>query len=119
MSTSVTPSTDFASGFREMLLDDYTRKEMPTTKPVIAAIPESRKEYRPDPKARSARQLAWHLANSQVWFLKGIADLQFPDPVAFEKETPKTITEISEWCETNAKTELERLRTPSPPPLAT
>ncbi|HTD24401.1 MAG TPA: DinB family protein [Terriglobales bacterium] len=119
MSTAVAPSTDFATGFREMLLDDYTRKEMPTTKAVIDAIPESRKEYRPDPKARSAGQLAWHLANSEVWFLKGIADLQFPDPTAFEKDTPKTIAEISQWYETNAKKELERLRKLSPEQLAT
>ena len=119
MSTAVTPSTDFAIGFREMFLEEYTRKEMATTKAVIDAVPEARKEYKPDPKARSANQLAWHLANSEVWFLSGIADGKFADPMAFEKDTPKTIAEISQWYETNAKKEVERLRKLTQQQLAT
>ena len=109
MSTAVVPSAEFAIGFREMFLDEYKRKEMSTTKAVIESVPEGRKEYRPDPKARSASQLAWHLANSEVWFLKGIADGVFPDPAAFEKDAPKTITEVAQWYESNAQKEAERV----------
>jgi len=119
MSTAAAPPTDFAIGLREMLLEGYTTKEMPTTKTTIESVPDARMEYRPDLKARSAHQLAWHLANSEVWFLKGIADLKFPDPVAFEKDTPKTIAEISQWYEKNSNKELERVRKMTPEQLAT
>jgi len=102
-----------------MLLGDYTRKEMPVTKGVIDAVPESRKEYRPDPKARTANELAWHLANSEVWFLKGIADGAFSDPAAFEKDAPKTIAEVAQWYESNAQKEAERVSKMGPEQLST
>ena len=118
MSTAVVPSTDFAVGFREMFLQEYATKELPVTKSVIDAVPEARKEYRPDPKARSASQLAWHLASSEVWFLSGIADGKFGDPTAAEKDAPKTIAEISQWYEKSAKKEVDRLRKLTPQQLA-
>jgi uncharacterized damage-inducible protein DinB len=117
MSTAVAPSTDFAIGFRDMFLEEYTRKEMVTTKSVIDAVPEARKEYKPDPKARSAGELAWHLANSEVWFLSGIADGKFG--ASTEKDAPKTVAEISQWYEKNAKKEVERVRKLTPQQLAT
>ena len=46
-------------------------------KKVIAAVPDAASSYKPDPKARTAKELAWHLANSDVQFMEGIADLKF------------------------------------------
>jgi uncharacterized damage-inducible protein DinB len=40
---------------------------------VIAAVPEGKKDYSPDANARSAFDLASHIATSEVWFLDGIA----------------------------------------------
>src|SRR5262245_60307040 len=48
---------------------DTMTNEMDSTKKVIRAIPEDKKGYKPDPKARSAHELAWHIATSEVWFL--------------------------------------------------
>jgi hypothetical protein len=62
----VTP--EFAAGFRGVMLDGVLR-ELETTKKVIAAIPDDKSTYRPDPNARSAWDLAWHIANSDVQFL--------------------------------------------------
>src|SRR2546427_10619275 len=103
MSTAVVPSTDFAVGFREMFLQEYATKELPVTKSVIDAVPEARKEYRPDPKARSASQLAWHLASSEVWFLSGIADGKLGDPRPQEKRAPKPSAEIPNGIEKGRK----------------
>ncbi len=47
--------------------------ECQITKKVIEAIPEAKKNYRPDEHARSAFELAAHLASVDVWFLQGIA----------------------------------------------
>jgi uncharacterized damage-inducible protein DinB len=52
-------------------------QEAKTTRKVIAAIPENKRDYKPDPSARSAFDLAWHLAHSDVFFLEGIANGQF------------------------------------------
>lgn len=52
--------------------------EFGTTKKVIAAVPEDKKDYRPHPVAKTALDLAWHTASSDLWFLDGIARGEFP-----------------------------------------
>lgn len=41
------------------------KAEWPTFVRVLKAVPQGRLDYRPDPKARSAGQLAWFLATSE------------------------------------------------------
>ena len=74
MSQGMTP--EFALGLRAMMLDGIQR-EAEITKKVIAAIPDATSDYRPDPNARCAKELAWHIANTDIQFLDGIADLNF------------------------------------------
>ena len=69
-------SPEFALGYCAMMLDGITR-EAEITKKVIAAVPDAASSYKPDPKARTAKELAWHIANSDIQFLDGIADLNF------------------------------------------
>jgi uncharacterized damage-inducible protein DinB len=52
--------------------------EFGTTKKVLAAIPEDKKDYRPHPVARTAMELAWHTASGDLWFLGGVARGEFP-----------------------------------------
>ena len=55
--------------------------EFTATKKVLTAIPESKKSYRPEEHARTAHELAAHLASSDVWFLNGIIKGEFvPEP---------------------------------------
>ncbi len=49
-------------------------RKLQTTKPGIAAIPDKERDYRPDPKARTAWELAWHLVTVDVPFLEVIAE---------------------------------------------
>ena len=88
---SLTP--DFALGYRALMTDGFTR-EVETTKKVLAAIPDGKKDYRPDPNARTAWELAWHLANTDVQFMDGIADLEFKMAARSEAEKPKTVAEL-------------------------
>src|SRR5271169_924943 len=67
---------EFAQGYCAMMLDGILR-EAEITQRVIAAVPDAASSYKPDPNARTARELAWHLANSDIQFLDGIADLKF------------------------------------------
>jgi uncharacterized damage-inducible protein DinB len=98
MSQGLTP--EFALGYRAMMLDSIVR-EAETTKKVIAAIPDDKSDYKPDPSARSAKELAWHLANSDIQFLDGIADLNFDMDIPEHK--PQTSAEVVTWYDDNIK----------------
>ena len=93
-------TAEFALGFRAVMLKGVTR-ELETTKRVLAAVPDSKADYRPDPNARSAWELVWHLANTDVQFLNGIADLEFKMQSPAEK--PKNIAELVAWYDANFK----------------
>src|ERR1700692_1476931 len=114
MSAPKTP--EFAMAYCGMMLDGLAR-EVTTTKRVLAAIPEAKKDYRPDPNARTAWELAWHLANTDVQFLDGIADLKFTMGAPAEK--PKTVSELVEWYDKNIKRSADRVRALSPEQLLT
>jgi uncharacterized damage-inducible protein DinB len=93
-----------------MMLDGIAR-EAEITKKVIAAVPDDKSEYRPDPKARTARELSWHLANTDVQFLDGIADLTFK--MDNPEQKPQTSAEIVAWYGENMKRGIERVSTMS------
>lgn len=70
--------------------------ESKTTRRVIAAVPEDKHDYRPDPNARTAFELAWHVAASDIYFLNGVASGEF----AAGGERPpeiKTIADVLAW----------------------
>ncbi len=87
------PTPEFALGYRQMMLDSFNG-ELEITKKVIAAIPDAKSDYRPDPHARSAWELAWHLANTDVQFLNGIADMNFTMESPKPEDKPKTVAEL-------------------------
>lgn len=98
MSEGLTP--EFALGYRAMMLDGVVR-EAECTKKVIGAVPDAASSYKPDPHARTARELAWHLANSDIQFLDGIADLKFNMETPDHK--PETTAEIVAWYDEHIK----------------
>jgi uncharacterized damage-inducible protein DinB len=80
-----------------------------TTRRVLSAVPEQQREYRPHATARSAMELAWHLASGEIWFLEGVVHGQFHNepermPVhirtvadiiaCYDKGTPGLIDEV-------------------------
>jgi uncharacterized damage-inducible protein DinB len=105
-------------GYRAMMLDGVGR-ELEITKRVLAAIPDGKKDYRPDPNARTAWELAWHLANTDVQFLDGIADLKFSMASPAEADRPKTVAELVEWYDKNMKRGSARVQAMSAAQLAT
>jgi len=109
-------SPEFATGYRELMLQGFAN-EVKTTKRVLSAIPEEKRDYRPDPHGRTAWELAWHLANSDVQFLDGIADGQFSmeNPAATDK--PKTVDELVNWYDTNIARATARVQALTPEQL--
>jgi uncharacterized damage-inducible protein DinB len=104
------PTPDFVLTYRAMMLDGLAR-EVATTKRVLAAVPDGKRDYRPDPNARTAWELAWHLANTDVQFMDGIADLKFTMAARSEAEKPKTLGELVDWYDRNMKRSADRVHT--------
>ncbi len=121
MSTAPRPSLtpEFAAVYREIMCEGLLN-EFETTKKVLAAIPDAKRDYRPDPKARTAWDLAWHIACEDVQFLEQIAEgkFTFPDP-RYEKERPNTVADLVTWYDKKFKRAVERLRGVPPAQLAT
>lgn len=69
----------------------YWKKEAAATRKVIQRIPQERSDYKPDPKARNAREIAWLIVREEIvlgeGFEKGV--LQWD-----EIPTPATVKEI-------------------------
>ena len=112
------PTPEFALTYRDMMLEGLAR-EVETTKRVLAAVPDGKKDYRPDPCARTAWELAWHLANTDVQFLNGIADLKFTMANPAAEDKPKTIGEVVDWYDKNVKRGADRVRALSAAQLLT
>ena len=115
MSQGMTP--EFAAGLCAMMLDGIQR-EAECTKRVLAAVPDAKSDYRPDPNARTAKELACHLANTDVQFLDGIADLNFKSMETSEHK-PETCAELAQWYDENIKRGIARVAAMSPEQLLT
>jgi uncharacterized damage-inducible protein DinB len=98
------------------MLDGFKR-EAETTRKVIAAIPDAKSDYRPDPNARTAKELAWHLANTDVQFLDGIAGLNFK--MENPEHKPQTAAEVAAWYDEHVKRGIARIEAMSAEQLLT
>jgi uncharacterized damage-inducible protein DinB len=107
---------EFVLAYRAMMLDAIQR-EAETTKRVIAAVPDAASSYKPDPHARTAKELAWHLANSDVQFLDGIADLNFNMQTPEHK--PQTSADVVAWYDDQIKRGVARVAAMTPEQLLT
>jgi uncharacterized damage-inducible protein DinB len=47
-------------------------KEAPATRKVISRIPEAQSDYRADPKARNAREIAWLIVREEITLGEGL-----------------------------------------------
>jgi uncharacterized damage-inducible protein DinB len=71
-------------------------------------VPDEKSDYRPDPNARTAKDLAWHIANTDIQFLDGIADLKFNMETPENK--PQTSAEVVAWYDENVKRGIARVQ---------
>ena len=75
------------------LFTEFWTKESKTTSKVLGRIPEG-SDYRPDPKSRTARDIAWQIVNEEKMIIDAVetgAAAWAPGPI------PSTMKEI---CET-------------------
>jgi uncharacterized damage-inducible protein DinB len=108
---------EFAETYRAMMLDGIMR-EVETTKKVIAAVPDAKSSFKPDEHARTAKELAWHLANTDVQFMNAIAALDF-NKMENPEHKPQTSAEIVAWYDENMKSGAARVAALTPGQLLT
>jgi len=100
---------------RDLLLHAI-QEEFSTTKRVLAAVPDERSDYRPDPKYRTARELAWHIVDSEIQFFDGIARGSFGS-----EEAPNPTSKMAEMIahyDAHFKAGVEKIREMSGEQLA-
>ena len=100
---------EVAMGYREIMLQGFAN-EIQITKKVLAAVPDAKRDYRPDPNARTAWELAWHIANTDVQFLNAIADLKFSMENPDESDKPENVAELVAWYDKNCADGVARVR---------
>ena len=84
--------------------------ESKTTRKVLARIPEG-SDYRPDPKSRTAREIAWQIVNEETMIIEALETGVFawsPPPA------PATIKEICDTYEKQSSAIVERLNALAP-----
>ena len=107
----------FLAEFFANILD----QEGPTTTKVLKAVPDDKRDYRPDDKSRTAWELAKHVATGDIWFLDSICDGAFNfDPEGENKMTEgmKTMNDVVEFYKREFPKRVARLRSTSGEQLA-
>jgi len=66
----------------------------------LSSVPHEKESYRPDPKSKSALELARHIAVVEIWFLDAVINRRFGD--ADQLPAPvSTCHEIAQWYAEN------------------
>jgi uncharacterized damage-inducible protein DinB len=92
--------------------------EFPVTSKVLKAVPEQNQEYRPDPKSKTAMELAWHIASVDVWFIDCIVGHSFQLPQREMPATVKTGADISAWYDQEIAAGVPKIEAMTPEQLA-
>src|SRR5882724_450052 len=106
MSRPLTP--ELVEFWLQDLLLGTLKNESRTTKKVLEAVPTDKGEYRPDPCARTAMELARHIAAAEMRFLETTINAEFPTAAGLP-ETVKTPSEVAAWYSENFARHFEKL----------
>jgi uncharacterized damage-inducible protein DinB len=66
--------------------------EVPTTRRILAAVPEAQLDFKLGDKGRTAREMMWHIAHSEAWFGDSIVAGSFG--AGSDGPAPATVAEI-------------------------
>ncbi len=83
------------------------QQEWMTTYKVLSAVPEGKRDYKPEPNSRSAWDLAAHIAGADIWFLDGVLAGKFGNPS--EEAPAPNIVDLASWYKKEFPNRLERV----------
>src|SRR5262250_3172866 len=102
-------TSEQASFLRDFLLNRVEEAHIVTLR-VLRSIPDYQCEYRPNPKSRSARELAWHIVSTELQLLGGIASGSFSKEDDDGQDPPSNMSELAEFYERQFAGGLELIR---------
>jgi uncharacterized damage-inducible protein DinB len=85
------------------------KQEHRVTRAVIEAVPVDKGDYRPEPIAKSAFELAAHIAGAEIMFIDGVASGEFHLPPPPMPESVRNSRQIGEWYAENFAKQVARL----------
>ena len=88
------------------LFTGFWSKESETTSKVLSRIPEG-SDYRPDPKSRIAREIAWQIAVEEQMLVEGLESSAMRAP---SRPLPGTMREVCEVYDRQREDIIRRLR---------
>lgn len=100
-----------------MFLIQALETEAPTTQKMVAALPQDKVDFKLGDKGRTAKELAWHLVSSDLWFLDGIANLGFGP--GEDGTVPATVKEMVDLYAAKVPAGLEKIKSMTGEQLAT
>ena len=103
---------DHAKAITDYFADIFDMEIAHTLK-VLRAIPNDRRDYKPDEKSRTAWELATHLVSSDLWFLDSVCDAVFNyDPEVENNRTAglHTIDDLIAFDDREYSKRIQRLR---------
>ncbi|MGE0866663.1 MAG: DinB family protein, partial [Vicinamibacterales bacterium] len=83
--------------------------EFPATCQVLAAVKDDSRGYKPDPKSRTAWEIASHLATADVWFIDCILAGKFDFNPEAAKQVEAQFTKVSDIVDFYKRTFPEKL----------
>ena len=115
MPETIQPSQ--ASFLRDFLLPQL-KAEHAVTLRVLSAVPLENEGYRPNPKSRTALELARHIALVEIWFLDAVIDQRFGE-IESLVEPMQNCEEVARWYAANGARRIGILEALSGVQLAT
>ena len=88
-------------------------QEFTNTLKVLRAVPDARRDYKPDERSRTAWELATHLVGTDLWFLDCVCDAVFVyDPEVEQQRTTglATMDDVVAFYEREYPPRIQRLR---------
>lgn len=108
---------DQATFLLHFLLPQLKSEQVITVK-IMRAIPPDEGGYKPDPKSKSALELAWHIALVEIWLLDAVIHRHFGE-IAPKPSGVNTGPDIAQWYEENFAQRMPLLEALSGEELAT
>jgi uncharacterized damage-inducible protein DinB len=117
MTTSSLAPQQAALIFNSVFLPALQR-EHATTKKVFEAMPPDRGDYRPEPVAKTAIELAWHIASAEKRFMEFVINGEFGTAAINRPENVRNGADIARWYGETFQSLLMQLQQLSPEQLA-
>lgn len=106
-----------ATAVRDVIVGSIEHESV-TERKVIGAVAKGNRDYRPDPKSRSAWEIAVHMSMADVWFADSILNGRFE--WTGEPATPPEMTDpagVVAWHERHLTDRIKKLRAMTPDAL--